>query len=121
VLDHLDPRAGYAAPVICVQYQRLAFRHPIDDLRINFDTKLRWRGIDPSRKSLVTEACFAPLAEDQVILEVKVPRTIPAALSDLVHRWNLHWRTTSKYAICIAHMNRSLLTEGAGVELAGGG
>ena len=110
VLDHLDPRAGYAVPVICVQYHRLAFRHPVDDVRINFDSKLRWRGIDPSRPSLVTEACFAPLAEDQLILEVKVPRTVPAALTDLVHRWNLHWRATSKYAICIAHMNRSLLT-----------
>ena len=110
VRDFLDPRAGYAAAVICVQYQRLAFRHPVDDVRINFDARLRWRGIDPSRPSLVTEASFAPLAEDQVILEVKVPRTVPASLTDLVHRWNLHWRATSKYAICIEHMNRSLLT-----------
>ena len=110
VFEHLDPRAGYAAAVICVQYRRLAFRSPEGDVRINFDSRLRWRGIDPSRRSLVSESCFAPLSDDQVILEVKVPRAIPAALADLVQRWDLHWRATSKYAICIAHMHDSLLT-----------
>jgi len=110
VLDHLDPGAGHAVPVICVQYERVAFRHPAHDIRINFDSKLRWRGIDPSRPSLVTQASFAPLAEDQVILELKVPRAVSADMSDLVQRWNLHWRATSKYAICIDDMHRQLLT-----------
>jgi hypothetical protein len=110
VLERLDPRAGHVAPVICVQYRRLAFRSPGGEVRINFDTRLRWRGIDPSRRSLVTESCFAPLPDDQVILELKVPREIPVSLTDFVHRWDLHWRATSKYAICIDHMSRSLLT-----------
>jgi hypothetical protein len=110
LLDHLDPRSGAATPVICVQYQRLAFRSPLGDARINFDTKLRWRAIDAARPSLVGEACFAPLRDDQVILELKVSREVPVSLTDLVHRWDLHWRATSKYAICIADMNRSLLT-----------
>jgi hypothetical protein len=110
VLEHLDPRAGHAAAVICVQYQRLAFRSPEGDVRINFDTRLRWRGIDPSRRSLVSESCFAPLRGDQVILELKVPREVPVSLTDFVHRWDLHWRATSKYAICVEHMNHSLLS-----------
>jgi hypothetical protein len=110
VLNHLDPRAGYVAPVICVQYQRLAFVHRIHGIRINFDTHLRWRNIDATRQSLVSEASFEPLREDQVILEVKVPREYAREVADLVQRWNLHWQQTSKYAICIEHMQRCLLT-----------
>jgi len=109
VLDHLDPRAGYVAPVLCVQYQRLAFLHRAHQIRINFDTQLRWRGIDTTRPSLVSRASFEPLREDQVILEVKVPTEYAREVADLVHRWNLHWRETSKYALCVAHMERCLL------------
>ena len=51
-----------------------------------------------------------PLGEGEVILEAKVPRDYARDLADLVHRWNLHWRETSKYALCIGHMNDCLFT-----------
>jgi len=109
VLDHLDPRAGCASAVIFVQYRRLAFEHRVHGVRINFDTHLRWSGIDPQREDLVSQAHFEPLREDQVIAEIKVEREYPREVADLVHRWNLHWRATSKYALCIEQMQRCLL------------
>ena len=35
---------------------------------------------------------------------------IAREVADLVQRWNLHWQQTSKYAICIEHMQRCLLS-----------
>lgn len=110
VHDLLDPRAGHLAPVICVQYQRLAFEHDLHGARLNFDTRLCWRSIDPDRPALVSESRFEPLGPDQAILEIKVSRELARDVADLVHRWNLHWRATSKYELCISHMARCLLT-----------
>ena len=108
VLEHLDPRSGYVEPVLCVQYERLAFEHPAQGTRINFDANLRWRDIDRFRSTLLSDAVFEPLEPGQVICEIKVPREYARDVADLVHRWNLHWRAISKYAICIAHRDRCL-------------
>ena len=111
VLDHLDPEAGYLEAAICIAYERLAFRHPVYDARLTFDSRLRWRGLEPARPGFLSEARHEPLREDQLILEIKVPQEQARDIADLVHRWNLHWRETSKYAICLSHMMRCLLDE----------
>jgi hypothetical protein len=108
LLECLDPRAGYVEPVVCVQYERLAFEHPVYEARINLDANLRWREVDPAHPTLLGGAVFEPLEPGQVIGEIKVPREYARDVADLVHRWDLHWRATSKYAICIAHRQRCL-------------
>jgi hypothetical protein len=109
VRDLLDPGAGCLAPVLCIQYDRLAFEHRLHGARLNFDRRLRWRSIDPGRPGMVSPTCFEPLGADQVILEIKVPRAAARELTDLVFRWNLHWRATSKYELCVSDMARRLL------------
>lgn len=110
LLERLDPRSGYVEPSLWVQYERLAFEHPLFRARINFDADLRWRDVDLSRETLAGHAVHAPLAPGQVICEIKVPREYARDVAELVRRWNLHWRATSKYAICIAHRERCLRT-----------
>lgn len=110
LLDRLDPAAGYLEPVIGVEYQRVALLHPVHGARLTLDTELRWRGIDAARESFLGEACFEPLASDEVILELKVPRSHAREITALVRRWDLSWSAISKYALCVGHMERCWLS-----------
>jgi hypothetical protein len=108
VADLLDPGAGCVAPVIGVQYERLAFEHAVHGVRINVDTRLRWRAVEPGLPGLLSGLRCEPLAAGQAIVELKVARETAREVTLLVRRWDLHWRATPKYALCLAHMLESL-------------
>ncbi len=109
LLDRLDPSAGYQEAVIGVEYERVALLHPVHGARLTLDTGLRWRGVDSARESFLGDARFEPLAPDEVILELKVPRTYAREITALVRRWDLRWSAISKYALCVGHMERCWL------------
>ena len=91
-----------ARPRVFIAYDRLAFAG-IDDpeLRITFDTNLRWRdtGLD-----LRLGDDGAPITEPGMILmEIKIPSVCPLWLSQLLSQAGVFPTSFSKYGYCYQH------------------
>lgn len=87
------------APKVFVGYDRLAYAG-IDDpeLRITFDTGLRWRDTDVS---LLLGDHGAPIIPDgQVLMEIKIPGASPLWLSRLLAGAGAYPTSFSKYGTC---------------------
>ena len=91
-----------AKPKVFIAYDRLAFAG-IDDpeLRITFDTNLRWRD---TALDLRLGDYGAPITDPGMILmEIKLPGVCPLWLSQLLSRAEVFPTSFSKYGYCYQH------------------
>lgn len=86
-------------PKVFIGYDRLAFAGAEDEeLRITFDTGLRWR---ESELDLRLGDYGAPiLSDDRVLMEIKIPGTAPLWLSRLLSEIGAFPTSFSKYGAC---------------------
>ena len=86
-------------PKVFIGYDRLAFAGREDpELRVTFDTGLRWRD---SQLDLRRGDCGAPLLPPgQVLMEVKLPGVCPLWLSHLLSEAEARPTSFSKYGTC---------------------
>lgn len=86
-------------PAVFIAYDRLALaglENP--ELRITFDTRLRWRSTE---LDLRCGDWGAPLlAEDRVLMEIKIPGAAPIWLSRLLSEVGAFPTSFSKYGLC---------------------
>ena len=87
-------------PKVFIGYDRLAFAG-IDDpqLRITFDTNLRWRDTDVDPR-LGNHGAPIALPCGDVLMEVKIPSTCPLWLSHLLSDAQAFPTSFSKYGAC---------------------
>lgn len=96
-----EMRINLLKPVVIVDYVREAYMHPAEDIRITFDKQLR-SGLfshDLFNPHLPT---VPPLSADQIILEVKFNRVLPAYLANVISiaaGWSCR-SAISKYTLC---------------------
>ena len=91
-----------ARPRVFIAYDRLAFAG-IDDpeLRITFDTNLRWRN---TALDLRLGDDGAPITDPSMILmEIKIPGVCPLWLSQLLSQAGVFPTSFSKYGYCYQH------------------
>ena len=90
----------HTAPKVFIGYDRLAFAG-IDDpqLRITFDTNLRWRNTDVDLR-LGDHGAPIALPCGNVLMEVKIPGTCPLWLSHLLSDIGAFPTSFSKYGAC---------------------
>ncbi len=91
-----------AKPRVFIAYDRLAFAGINDpELRITFDTNLRWRD---TALDLRLGDYGAPITDPGMILmEVKLPGVCPLWLSQLLSRAEVFPTSFSKYGYCYQH------------------
>lgn len=82
-------------PVILLIYDRMAFCENTSDLRITFDSNIRYRRTDLS----LTKGLYGTrlLDEKQILMEVKTGRAIPLWLSHLLCQNQIFKTSFSKY------------------------
>ena len=82
-----------------VDYTREAFVHPVENVRITFDTALAAcpGSVDLFNKSLLT---LSPLDDAREILEVKYDRYLPDYISSLLYDTPTEYCAISKYVLC---------------------
>ena len=87
------------APKVFIAYDRTAFAGVEDpELRITFDTNLRWRDRELDlRAGDWGEPILPP---DQILMEVKIPGTTPVWLAHLLSRIGAFPTSFSKYGTC---------------------
>ena len=88
-----------AQPRVFIAYDRLAFAGKEDpELRITFDTNLRWRDTD---LDLRCGDYGAPIDDaDIVLMEIKIPGVCPLWLSRLLSEVEAYPTSFSKYGAC---------------------
>ncbi|MDD2428688.1 MAG: polyphosphate polymerase domain-containing protein [Eubacteriales bacterium] len=96
-----EMRLRLLRPVVIVDYVREAYLHPAENIRITFDKQLR--------SGLFSSDLFNPLLptipaldREEIIMEVKFDRVMPAYLSSVLSQaagWSTH-SAISKYCIC---------------------
>ena len=86
-------------PKVFLSYDRIAlFGLEDPDLRITFDTNLRWRDTD---LDLCAGAYGAPiLPDDRVLMEIKVPDTMPLWLAQALSENHIYRTSFSKIGTC---------------------
>ena len=91
-----------AKPKVFIAYDRLAFAGLDDpELRITFDTNLRWRD---TALDLRLGDYGAPITDPGMILmELKLPGVCPLWLSQLLSRAEVFPTSFSKYGYCYQH------------------
>ena len=89
----------HAAPKVFIGYDRLAFSGTDDpELRITFDSGLRWRNTELDLRLGDHGAFFMP--QNQVLMEIKLPSACPLWLSRLLSDAGVFPTTFSKYGTC---------------------
>lgn len=89
---------GHPTPKVCIAYDRVALADRSDaNLRITFDDNIRYRNtqLDLSKGSGGTPM----LQADQVLMEIKVPGTMPVWLSHLLAEQCILPTSFSKYGV----------------------
>ena len=88
-----------AEPKVFIAYDRLAFAGTDDpELRITFDTNLRWR--DTELDLTLGDWGELIIPADEVIMEIKIPRAAPMWLSRLLSEVGAFPSSFSKYGTC---------------------
>ena len=88
-----------AEPKVFIAYVRLAFAGTDDpELRITFDTNLRWR--DTELDLTLGDGGELIIPADEVIMEIKIPRAAPLWLSRLLSEVGAFPSSFSKYGTC---------------------
>lgn len=78
-----EMRTRLLHPVVIVDYEREAYLHPAEEVRITFDMKLRTglNSIDLFNREVPT---IPVLDQEQIILEVKYNRLLPPYIAELI-------------------------------------
>lgn len=105
-----------ASPKVFIAYDREAYQgldNP--ELRITFDTNLRYR-LD--NLSLQAGDYGEPITDtDEILMEIKIPGSCPLWLSGLLSQFKIYPTSFSKYGMCytrhILNTNRQLFTKEA--------
>ncbi len=79
---YIDMRTLLYRPAAVVEYEREVFLHPIEDIRITYDTHIR--GCDRPGDILSPPPLSHLIPPDRVLLEVKYHRFLPAFIHDLL-------------------------------------
>lgn len=88
-----------AEPKVFIAYDRLAFAGVENsELRITFDTNLRWR--DTELDLTCGDRGEPIIPRDEVIMEIKIPGTAPLWLSELLSEAGVFPSSFSKYGTC---------------------
>lgn len=84
---------------VLVDYTREAYVHPIENVRITFDTALATcpGSVDLFNKNLL---CVSPLDDAREILEIKYDRYLPDYISSLLYDTPTEYCAISKYVLC---------------------
>lgn len=86
-------------PKVFIAYDRIAFTGREDaNLRITFDTNMRWRDTD-------LDLCMGDygtplLSTDQILMEIKMPGSCPLWLSRMLSKAGIYPTSFSKYGKC---------------------
>lgn len=92
-------RSYQPVPKVFIAYDRTAFAGLEDpDLRITFDTNLRWRDTDLDLRLGDHGAPILP--PDQILMEIKIPGTAPVWLARLLSEIGAFPTSFSKYGTC---------------------
>lgn len=92
-------RSYHPEPKVFIAYDRMAFAgldNP--DLRITFDTNLRWRNTELDLRAGDYGERF--LSPDQILMEIKIPGTAPVWLAHLLSETGAFPTSFSKYGTC---------------------
>ncbi len=92
---YADLRVHLYRPRAVVEYKREVFLHPIEHVRITFDTNIR--GCDRAGDILSPPALSPILPADAVLLEVKYHRFLPTFIHDLLPTEVMPATPNSKY------------------------
>lgn len=92
-------RSYHPAPKVFIGYDRTAFaglENP--DLRITFDTNLRWRDTDLDLRAGGCGSLILPA--DQILMEIKIPGAAPVWMAHLLSEIGAFPTSFSKYGVC---------------------
>lgn len=101
-LEYFRSYYGGLQPTVFLSYDRQALLCPDSDLRITFDTAIRYR-TDGLSLDLPPDGVVL-LPEDQVLMELKTAGGLPLWLTSFLSREKLFKTSYSKYAHAYAHM-----------------
>ena len=96
-----EMRLNLLRPVVIVDYVREAYTHPAENIRITFDKQLRFRH-GQNRYVQPAAAYLSAIPANQIILEVKFDKVLPAYISALLSS-AAGWASRSaisKYCLC---------------------
>lgn len=92
-------RSYHPKPKVFIAYDRTAFAGAEDpELRVTFDTNLRWRDWDLDLRA--GDGGEPLLSSDQILMEIKIPGTTPAWLAHLLSEIGAFPTSFSKYGTC---------------------
>ena len=96
---YVQMRTRLLRPAVIVDYNRLAFQHPAENVRITFDTQLRTglHSVDLFNPDLPT---VCPHDKNVEILEVKFDRYLPQHIAGLLSGIQADRSAISKYVLC---------------------
>ncbi len=89
---------GGMRPVVFISYKRLAFMHPLNDIRITLDSDIR---SNETEFNLFGESPLLYPATDyyESLLEVKYNHFLPAYISDVLAKYELNREAYGKYTL----------------------
>ncbi len=86
-------------PKVFIAYDRLAFAGlENSELRITFDTNLRWRDTELDLRA--GDYGMPILSQDQILMEIKIPGSAPVWLARLLSENHVFPTSFSKYGTC---------------------
>lgn len=89
----------HSKPKVFIRYDRMAFSGIEDpQLRITFDTNLRWRSTDLDLR--LGDFGQPILQDDRILMEIKMPGSCPLWLSAMLAEANIYPTSFSKYGTC---------------------
>ncbi len=85
-------------PKVIVDYEREAYIHPLEDVRVTFDKGVRtgYRSTDLFRRI----PTFPVIDDYDMVMEVKFNRTLPVFLRSLLQTGSHARSAVSKYCLC---------------------
>lgn len=85
-------------PVVFIEYKRLAFMHPLNDIRITLDSDIR---SNETEFDLFGSAPLLYPSTDyyESLLEVKYNHFLPAYIADILAKYNLNREAYGKYTL----------------------
>ena len=94
-----EMRTKLLRPKVLVDYTRETFVHPVENVRITFDKRLKTcpGSIDLFSRSLLT---FSPLDDGREILEVKYDHYLPDYIASILENTPAENTAISKYVLC---------------------
>jgi len=98
-------RVDLLRPRIIVDYVREAYTYHAGNIRITFDSDLKYSTETSDIFSDSVQACSVPV-DNKIILEVKYDNFIPDHIRYLLSIEGALKKSVSKYAICLAHYFR---------------